>query len=908
MENYIEVLGARQHNLKNINVRIPKNKLVVLTGVSGSGKSSLAFDTVYAEGQRRYVESLSSYARQFLGVMDKPDVDRITGLSPAIAINQKAASANPRSTVATVTEIYDYLRVLFARIGHPHCTNCGREVMRQSVDQIAEQIFRYLEEETIATRPTVFEIYSPIVSGKKGEFSQLFESLRRDGYRTVIIDKQRFNLSDDFLLIKTNSHDISLVIDKISTDKSVLGDQQKRKLLRTRIVEAIESATTMSGGIMYIQNTRDKKQILFSQNFACPVCHLSLPDLEPRSFSFNTPHGACPTCSGLGTVLSADPEAEERIPNLLRRYLETTNEGIRRRLAPFIRTSDCPDCHGTRLRKETRNVTILGINISSVTSMTCADAHTWIVDLPQSSNILTEEKAVATPICNELSQRLEFLVSVGLEYITLNRQAGSLSGGEIQRIRLASQIGTGLTGILYVLDEPTIGLHQKDNARLIAILRKLRDLGNTIVVVEHDQETIESADWVIDIGPGAGKNGGEVIAEGTPEEIKRNKKSLTGAYLSGRKKVEIQNDNQISRQIDKQINRQASHSSSRLFVYSSDHPFVRSSDAIKLSGASQHNLKHIDVEFPLRKLIAVTGVSGSGKSTLVHDTLYHALARRLTRTHRQQPGTFDRLTVPDRLRRIGLIDQSPIGRTPRSNPATYTGVFDLIRFLFSTTKEAKLRGYGISRFSFNVAGGRCETCEGQGQIKIEMQFLPDVYVQCTDCNGTRYNRETLEVLYKGKTIGDVLNMTVDEATVMFTSVPTLLSKLTMLQRVGLGYMTLGQPATILSGGEAQRMKLSRELGKIRTDHTLYILDEPTTGLHFEDLKKLIQVLHDLVSLDNTVIVVEHNLDVVKNADWIIDLGPDGGERGGDVVVVGTPREIAGNTKSYTGQYLKKLLE
>lgn len=883
MNEFIDVVGARQHNLKNISVRIPKNKLVVLTGVSGSGKSSLAFDTIYAEGQRRYVESLSSYARQFLGVMDKPDVDRITGLSPAIAINQKAASANPRSTVATVTEIYDYLRVLFARIGHPHCPNCGREVMRQSVDQITEQIFAYLDEAVMLKRPTVFEVHSPLVVGKKGEFTQLFESLRRDGYHTVIIDKQRFRLTDDFLLLKNNKHTISLVIDKISVEKSILKDENGRKLLRTRIVEAIESATKMSGGTMYLADDQNKKELLFSQNFACPVCNISLEDIEPRSFSFNTPHGACPTCSGLGTVLSADNEAEQRIPNLLRRYLETTNEGIRRRLAPFIITSTCPDCLGTRLRKEARTVSILDLNIAEVTAMTCSDAREWINQVSLSDRLHSDERLIATPICHELSSRLEFLVNVGLEYLTLDRQAGSLSGGEIQRIRLASQIGTGLTGILYVLDEPTIGLHQKDNSKLITILKRLRDLGNTMIVVEHDQETIESADWVIEIGPGAGKLGGSVIAEGTPEQIKANKKSLTGAYLSGRKRVEIQ----------------------KMIV---DRATIQSSDSIRLSGASAHNLKHIDVSFPLQKLIAVTGVSGSGKSTLVHDTLYHALSRRLTRTHREQPGKFSQLTVPDHVRRVSLIDQSPIGRTPRSNPATYTGVFDLIRQIFSQGKESKLRGYNAGRFSFNVPGGRCETCEGQGQIKIEMQFLPDVYVKCTDCQGTRYNRETLEVTYKGKSIGDVLHTTVDEATEVFSSVPSLRSKLHMLQRVGLGYIELGQPATILSGGEAQRMKLSRELGKIRTDHTLYILDEPTTGLHFEDLQKLIQVLHDLVSLDNTVIVVEHNLDVIKNADWVIDLGPGGGEHGGEVICSGSPFDVAANPESYTGQYLRKLLQ
>lgn len=894
MDDFIRIQGARQHNLKNINVDIPKNKLTVITGLSGSGKSSLAFDTIYAEGQRRYVESLSSYARQFLGVMDKPDVDRITGLSPAIAINQKAASANPRSTVATVTEVYDYLRVLFARIGHPHCPNCGREVMRQSTDQITDQILQVLDAQTIGKKPTIFEILSPIVTDKRGEFSQLFESLRRDGYQTVIIDNKRYALTDDFLLIKTNKHTIILVIDKISATTDLLYDNDRRKQLRSRIAEAVELATKMSGGILYWEQDHDRdSRKLFSQNFACPVCNLSLPDIEPRTFSFNTPHGACPTCSGLGTVLSADPDAEERIPNLLRRYLETTNEGIRRRLAPFIITSTCPECNGVRLRKESRNVTILEQNIAEVTRLSSQRALEWMRALAATTAINETERRIASPLVHELSQRLEFLVSVGLDYLTLDRQAGSLSGGEAQRIRLASQIGTGLTGILYVLDEPTIGLHQRDNAKLIDILKRLRDLGNTILVVEHDQETIESADWVIEIGPGAGQGGGEVIAQGTPDEIKQNKNSLTGAYLSGRKTVKITEHEQDA---------------DFRYIYAQDTTKPKNTDSIKLYGASQHNLKSIDVQFPLRKFIVVTGVSGSGKSTLVHDTLYHALARRVAVSHRHQSGTFDQLIIPQEVKKVSLIDQSPIGRTPRSNPSTYTGIFSLIRELFASTREAKIRGYTAGRFSFNVPGGRCETCEGQGQIKVEMQFLPDIYVICEDCHGTRYGRETLEVTYKTKTIAQVLDMTVDEAVNMFTGIPALVGKLSMLQRVGLGYIKLGQSATTVSGGEAQRMKLSRELGKIRTDHTLYILDEPTTGLHFQDLAKLIQVLHDLVALDNTVIVVEHNLDVIKNAQWVIDLGPEGGESGGEVVVAGTPQQVAAHQRSYTGQYLKKILQ
>lgn len=880
MNDVIEIIGARQHNLKNISVNIPKNKLVVLTGVSGSGKSSLAFDTIYAEGQRRYVESLSSYARQFLGVMDKPDVDRISGLSPAIAINQKAASANPRSTVATITEIYDYLRVLFARIGHPHCSKCAREVMRQSTDQIVGHLLSDLDSAVISKKPTLVEILSPIVVEKKGEFSQLFSALRRDGYRSIIVDKQRFQLSQDFLLIKTNKHSIALIVDTISVTKDLLNNEKHRSMLRTRIAEAVEKAATLSSGTLYsMKDKNEKTKILYSQNFACPACNISLSDIEPRTFSFNTPHGACATCSGLGTVLSADPEAEARIPNILHRYLETTNEGIRRRLAPFIVTSICTECNGTRLKKEARTVTVLEKNISEITALTCTNSLGWITSVQQSSQLSDMETRIAEPICKELHERLSFLISVGLDYLTLDRQAGTLSGGESQRIRLASQIGTGLTGILYVLDEPTIGLHQRDNGKLIGILKKLRDLGNTIIVVEHDRETIESADWVIEIGPRAGELGGQVVAEGLPNDIRENKASLTGAYLSGRKKVSVLDPHQM-----------------------------KSKDKIRLEGARAHNLKDILVEFPLRKLIAVTGVSGSGKSTLVHDTLHHAIARRLTHSYREQPGAFDRLTVPDEVKRVSLIDQNPIGRTPRSNPATYTGVFSLIRDLFASTKEARLRGYKTGRFSFNIPGGRCELCEGQGQIKVEMQFLPDIYVKCDSCGGTRYNKETLEVMWKDKTIAQILDMTVDESAMMFEHVPGLRAKLGMLQRVGVGYLKLGQSATTLSGGEAQRMKLSRELGKIRTDHTLYILDEPTTGLHFHDLQQLVQVLHDLVKLNNTVIVVEHNLDVIKNADWIIDLGPEGGDRGGEVIAVGTPQDIAQSQNSYTGQYLQQALQ
>lgn len=879
MNEFIEVIGARQHNLKNISVKIPKNKLTVLTGVSGSGKSSLAFDTIYAEGQRRYVESLSPYARQFLGVMEKPEVDRISGLSPAIAIDQKASSANPRSTVATITEIYDYLRLLFARVGHPHCPDCGQEIKKQSVDQIVDQILDNAEKKLVKNVPFLFQILSPVVRDKKGEFNQLFLGLQKDGYRFVYIDGQFYNLNDDFILIKTNRHSILVLVDKISINKKFLSDENNRKTVKSRLASAVEQAIKLSNGSVISKFA--KTEHLFSMNFSCPICSISLPEIEPRNFSFNSPHGACPICSGLGTVISADSEAEKNIPNLLRRYLETDNEGIRRRLSKFIISKTCPDCAGTRLKPEARKVTINNINIAQVTHKTISQALIWMNKQFSENNILESERQIITPIFKELTQRLQFLESVGLNYLTLDRMAGTLAGGESQRIRLASQIGTGLTGILYVLDEPTIGLHQRDNKKLIDTLKNLRDLGNTVIVVEHDREMIESADWVVDIGPGAGKMGGQIMAEGTPGEIKGNPQSLTGQYLSGRKRVEISNKVAQSTQIK---------------------------EAIKLSEAVEHNLKSIDVNFPLNKLICITGVSGSGKSTLVHDVLYHALAKRLNRTHHEQPGKFGELFVPDNVRQVSLIDQSPIGRTPRSNPATYSGVFDLIRKLFTQTTEARIRGYQVGRFSFNVPGGRCEACEGQGKIKISMQFLPDVYVACDVCQGKRFGRETLEVEYKRKSIADVLNMAVDDALIFFKSMPTLSSKIEMLQRVGLGYIDLGQPAPLLSGGEAQRLKLSRELGKIRSEHTLYLLDEPTRGLHFADLIKLIKVLKDLVAQNNTVVVIEHNLDVIKNADWVIDLGPEGGEAGGEVVATGTPEDISKVVESYTGQELKKILK
>lgn len=903
MKDFIQVEGARQHNLKNISVRIPKNKLTVITGLSGSGKSSLAFDTIYAEGQRRYVESLSSYARQFLGVMDKPEVDRITGLSPAIAIDQKAASSNPRSTVATITEIYDYLRLLFARVGHPHCPSCGREVKRQTTDQISDNIFEEVKNSLVGKRPTVVEVLAPVVRDRKGEFSQLFSALRKDGYQKVLVDGKDYDLDEDFLLIKTNRHSISVVVDRVSFVKSsratagnvaIPGIATSRPRVgtrnddRQRLTEGVERAAELADGLVI--GRIDKTEKLWSMKFACPVCNISLPEIEPRMFSFNSPHGACPRCGGLGTVLSADPEAEIDMPNLLTRYLTTDNEAVRRRLAKFIISDTCPECRGARLKPESLKVTVAGRNIAAVTGMTCSQTAEFIKNLKvrpwrrPGSDLLTEsEFSIATPILRELSTRLEFLVSVGLDYLTLDRRAGTLAGGEAQRIRLASQIGTGLTGILYVLDEPTIGLHQRDNQRLLSTLYRLRDLGNTVIVVEHDRETIESADYVIDIGPGAGKDGGNVVAEGTPDEIKRNKKSLTGAYLSGRRTVGLQEFKRLNGQT------------------------VKRSESIRIYGASQNNLKRIDVEFPLGKFICVTGVSGSGKSTLIHDTLYHALARHLYRIHQEVPGKYVQMYVPGIVQKVSLIDQSPIGRTPRSNPATYSGAFSPIRELFSQTKEARLRGYKPGRFSFNVQGGRCEACQGQGQTKVEMQFLPDIYVKCEVCGGTRYSRETLEVDYQGKTIYDALRMPVSEALGFLGKIPLIRQKLSILERVGLGYLELGQPAPLLSGGEARRLKLSRELGKVRSGHTVYLLDEPTTGLHFADLQKLLDVLDELVALDNTVIVIEHNLDVVKNAQWLIDLGPEGGDRGGEVVVAGTPADVSNVEMSYTGRYLRKLI-
>lgn len=959
----IIIKGAREHNLKNIDLEIPKNKLVVFTGLSGSGKSSLAFDTIYAEGQRRYVESLSSYARQFLGIMKKPDVDLIEGLSPAISIDQKSASHNPRSTVGTVTEIYDYLRLLYARIGHPHCPKCGREISHLTPEQITNAILALVNNE-VSKRVKIL-ILSPIVKDRKGEYKELFLDLKKRGYRKVRIDKQIFMLDENFILIKTNKHTIEVVIDEVvltkNTDRLRIAEDVE-KGLRLGNSELI-AAIIKDAGFNLPQKPRKMRDELFSEKFACPVCGISLSEIEPRIFSFNTPHGACPTCNGLGTLLTVDRDLvfnnnlsiseggilpysnlfendtwfsrtltkfceENDIPlkkrllevsknkkNLLlngtgekiyaivgenrwgrlteihepfrgilwdlrEKYQSTESMFLKSRIEKFMRYESCSACNGARLKKESLAITIEGKSIIDVCDLSIADTLEFIRKL---TNVISDrEMEISKLILKEIRQRLLFLVDVGLDYLTLSRGAQSLAGGETQRIRLASQIGSGLTGVLYVLDEPSIGLHQKDNKKLIETLKKLRDLGNTVLVVEHDQETMEQSDYLIDFGPGAGQDGGKIIAKGNIEEIKRNPNSLTGAYLSGRKKIKVARSN------------------------SEREAFVKGK-TLSILGAKEHNLKNINVNFPLGKFIVVSGVSGSGKSTLINDILYHALMQRQNLYHRDKPGQFESIEGFQNIKRVYLIDQSPIGRTPRSNPATYTGAFTYIRDIFAKTREAKLRGYGPGRFSFNVKGGRCEACEGEGQIKIEMQFLPDVYVTCEVCNGKQYNKEALEIFLNGKNIAAVLAMSVKEALQFFSFVPVLSHKLQTLNDVGLSYIKLGQPAPTLSGGEAQRVKLSDELSK-KGQNCLYLLDEPTTGLHFADLEKLLLVLRNLVNGGNTVIVIEHNLDVIKNSDYIIDLGPDGGERGGEVVSVGTPEEITQNPRSYTGQFLKKVLQ
>jgi len=971
MDNVIRVRGASQHNLRNINLDIPKNKLVVFTGVSGSGKSSLAFDTIYAEGQRRYVESLSTYARQFLGIMEKPDVESIDGLSPAISIDQKTTSRNPRSTVGTVTEIYDYLRLLWAKVGHPHCPICGREISHQTLDQIVEKVLLSVIDQTKLARKGWFFILSPMVVDRKGEFSALFDNLRAKGYKRLRIDGYFKNLSEDLVLIKTNKHSIDLVIDKIALTTTNLKDKIFIDNLKSRLADSVQQALNLSEGNIILSQIKDEgfeipdnpKKIddfLFSERFACPIDNIALPEIEPRTFSFNSPHGACQKCSGIGKILKVDTnlvfseqlsiteggikplgatfehdtwfsrlilkvclekgidakkpcgdlsqeqkdiilfgtsleeykvegtnrfgretsiwQRFEGIVNFLeRRYKETESDYVRWEIEKYMRQKICEICRGARLKKEALAITVDKLSISQMTSSSIAKALSWTTGLESNNVLNAREKEICKLILKEIIVRLEFLISVGLEYLTIEREAGTLSGGEAQRIRLASQIGSGLSGVLYVLDEPTIGLHQRDNQRLISTLKKLRDLQNSVIVVEHDREMISQSDHVIDFGPGAGKFGGQVVAFGTPNQIKKSKISLTGQYLSGKKKVRVENI--ISNKRDE--------------------------NKLKLFGCKQFNLKNIDVTFPLKSFIVITGVSGSGKSSLLVETLYPALSKYLNPYFRGDVGIYTKMEGEDYIDKVILIDQSPIGRTPRSNPATYTKVFDPIRDVFANTHEAKALGFKKGHFSFNVRGGRCEACEGQGQIKIEMQFMSDIWITCEVCKGKRYNAQTLDVAYKGKNVAEVLEMTVTEAKEFFHLNSQIILKLETIESVGLGYIQLGQPATTLSGGEAQRVKLATELSKKATGKTLYILDEPTTGLHFADIENLLRVLKLLVARGNTVCVIEHNLDVIKHADYIIDLGPEGGDDGGNLVVQGSPADIKKHPNSYTGKYLSK---
>jgi len=941
MHTHIVVKGARVNNLKNIDVSIPRDKLVVLTGLSGSGKSSLAFDTIYAEGQRRYVESLSSYARMFLGQMEKPDVDYIDGLSPAISIDQKTTSKNPRSTVGTVTEIYDYLRLLWARVGTPHCPICGKEIKQQTIDQIIDQVLTLPE----ATR---IQVMAPLIRGKKGEHAKIFEDARKAGYVRCRVDGIAYDLSEEIKLEKNKKHDIEIVVDRLVI----------REDIARRLTDSVEIASNLAGGLVVINVVGEDRDILFSQNYACEDCGVSIEELTPRMFSFNNPFGACPTCMGLGSQMKLDPELiipnknlsiiegaitasgwnniksdgisrmyfdalakkykfklntpvkdlpkevmdvilygtngekltlhydqprgqgtlyqpfEGIVNNLERRYRETQSDGVKRELEECMSECPCPTCQGRRLRRESLAVTVGGLDIDSYCRKSVSDALEFVEHLELNET----QTMIAAQILKEIRSRLGFLRSVGLQYLTLSREAGSLSGGESQRIRLATQIGSSLMGVLYILDEPSIGLHQRDNDKLLATLKELRDLGNTLVVVEHDEDTMREADYIVDIGPGAGVNGGRVVACGTPEEVMANTDSITGDYLAGRKKIPV--------------------------------PTTRrkgNGRYLKVFGAAEHNLRHVDVEIPLGTFTCVTGVSGSGKSSLVNEILYKKLGADLNRV-KVRAGKHDRIEGEEWLDKVIDIDQSPIGRTPRSNPATYTNLFNDIRDLFASTPDAKSRGYGPGRFSFNTRGGRCEACTGDGLIKIEMHFLPDIYVPCEVCKGRRYNRETLEVRYKGKNIYEVLEMTVDEALPFFENLPKIYNRLATLAEVGLGYVKLGQPSTELSGGEAQRVKLATELSKRSTGKTIYILDEPTTGLHSDDVRRLIEVLQKLVEAGNTVLVIEHNLDVIKTADHIIDLGPEGGDGGGTIVCTGTPEEVAACEGSYTGMYLKKMLE
>ncbi len=933
----ILITGAREHNLKGIDLDLPRDALIVVTGLSGSGKSSLAFDTIYAEGQRRYVESLSAYARQFLGLMEKPDVDSIEGLSPAISIDQKTTSRNPRSTVGTVTEIYDYLRLLWARIGHPHCPNCGKPITGQTQEQITDQLMTMED-------GTRFMVMAPVVRGRKGEYGKLFEQFRADGYSRVEVDGEMRMLDEEIALDKKYKHNISLVVDRLVMKKD----------LRRRLSESVEAAASLAEGLVEIEEI-DGERMTFSENFACLECGTSMPELEPRIFSFNAPHGACPTCTGLGFKKVIDPDLvvpdptlsvaegalqpwrsgysgywrrlnkavattygididtpwqeltdkerevflygtgserhtirtrsragrqrsyqvkfEGLVNNLERRFQESDSDAVREKIEDYMAEQPCPSCHGARLRPASLAVTVGGLSIRDFTEMSARSAREWIGSL----DLTATERAIARLIVREVEERLSFLVNVGIGYLSLSRSARTHSGGEAQRIPLATQKGSTLVGVMYVLDEPSIGLHQRDNEKLIATLERLRDLGNTVIVVEHDEGTMRAADHLVDLGPGAGEHGGGVVAEGTPAEVAANPVSLTGRYLSGIETIPV--------------------------------PAARRewNEALELKGARQHNLDAVDVEIPLGVLTCVTGVSGSGKSTLVNETLYPAIANRLHRA-KLRPGPHDGIDGMEKIDKIINIDQSPIGRTPRSNPATYTGVFDQIRQLFAATQESRARGYKPGRFSFNVKGGRCEVCKGDGQIKIEMHFLPDVYVPCEQCHGHRYNRETLEVRFKGKSIADVLEMSIEEAGEFFEPIPKVARRLKTLNDVGLGYVRLGQPATTLSGGEAQRIKLAAELSKVATGSTLYILDEPTTGLHFGDVRRLLEVLGRLVDAGNTVVVIEHDLDVIKSADWIVDLGPEGGDGGGRIVATGTPEQVSEIEGSHTGGFLSQVLE
>lgn len=941
MNDKIIIKGAKEHNLKDIDIEIPRDKLVVITGLSGSGKSSLAFDTLYAEGQRRYVESLSSYARQFLGLMEKPEVESIEGLSPAISIDQKTTSKNPRSTVGTVTEIYDYIRLLYARIGVAYCPHCGKKIEKQSIDQIIDNIMKLEEGSKI-------QVLAPIVRSRKGEFTKLISDFQKEGFIRARVDGENVELTDDLQIDRKKKHTIELIVDRLVIKADI----------RSRLTESVEIALKHAENLVVIDIVGDK-QILYSCNYACPDCGFSFPELTPRMFSFNNPYGACPTCTGIGFLMKMDedliiPEkdktlydgvkafgastmkkgetmakmyfeaiakhyevdihvpikklprwflekilygtGEEKIefehesffgtrkftapfegvlPTLERRHSETKSQGMRDFYEMYMSNSACPTCHGSRLKDEILAIKIGKKNINELTAMSIDKIQTYLRQL----ELNKKDTMIADMILKEIDKRLQFLIDVGLEYLTLSRAAGTLSGGEAQRIRLATQIGSGLTGVLYILDEPSIGLHQRDNDRLLATLKKLRDLGNTVLVVEHDEDTMYAADQIIDIGPGAGVHGGKVMAQGTAEEIKLVKESVTGQYLSGKQKIDIPKKRRK--------------------------PLKGKN--IEVIGATEHNLKEINVRFPLGVFTCITGVSGSGKSTLVNEVLYKKIAKEMNGSN-EKPGKCKEIKGLENIDKIISIDQSPIGRTPRSNPATYTGVFDIIRDIFASTNEAKLRGYPKGRFSFNVQGGRCENCMGDGLIKIEMHFLPDIYVPCEVCHGKRYNHETLEVKYKGKTIADVLNMTVEEALEFFENIPRIKQKMQTLYDVGLGYIKLGQPSTTLSGGEAQRVKLATELSKKATGKTLYILDEPTTGLHIADVHKLVNILQRLVDTGNSIIVIEHNLDLIKTCDYIIDLGPEGGDKGGQVVAVGTPEQIIKNEKSYTGIFLKKYLE